>query len=243
MHPDRRAQSRWPVFVEDQRQYFDELIDSEWDAYCDPVWDRTRKFEVDSLLRVTGGGTVLDIGCGSGFHDLLFAQAPEVSSVTGVDYSERSVVRANASYPHPKVTRLVADYRYLSAGPFDIVVSYCVITHLRDWHEFLDTCQRLTHSGGHVGVYTPNGRRLENRLRRILGKRPALIDPQHFTEMGWGELARLGESVGLRAVARVSYGLNVPSPGIDVVPKRWSRSLGSLTPSLATRMGIIFRKA
>jgi len=197
---------------------------------------------VASLLRYTGGGRVLDIGCGSGFHDFLMAQSDHVTHVTGIDYSSASVARANEVFPHEKVTRYVADCRELSTGSYDIVVSYCVITHLTDWQSFMDTCRDLVRPGGYVGVYTPNARRIENRLRAAIGKPPALIDPQHYGEASPEEVKNLGASAGLEFVASFGYGLNLPSPGLDWVPRRWSLNLGRFFPSLSTRMGLVFKR-
>ena len=37
------TQEKYPEFLDDQRQFFDELITREWDTYQSPDWDRRRR--------------------------------------------------------------------------------------------------------------------------------------------------------------------------------------------------------
>ncbi|MBR1227416.1 MULTISPECIES: bifunctional 2-polyprenyl-6-hydroxyphenol methylase/3-demethylubiquinol 3-O-methyltransferase UbiG [unclassified Bradyrhizobium] len=60
--------------------------------------------------------TVVDIGCGVGFHDREMANYPFVDSVDAIDPSAASVEKANEHYPHPKVTRWVSGFDELSSS-------------------------------------------------------------------------------------------------------------------------------
>src|SRR5215211_943037 len=93
------------TYREDQRAFFDQLVSESWDAYQDPLWDRTRRLEIDALFGVVAPRRILDVGCGCGFHDLLMAERPGVEHVDGIDYSPRSVEVAEREYPHPRVRR------------------------------------------------------------------------------------------------------------------------------------------
>ena len=110
------TQEKYPTFLEDQRQFFDELITEEWDTYQSADWDRRRRLEVDSLFRLVTPRRVLDVGCGCGFHDVLMAERPGVEGVTGIDYSARSIEMAGHFYAHPKVSRGVEDIATMPPG-------------------------------------------------------------------------------------------------------------------------------
>ena len=86
---------RYREFVPDQRDFFDALVVEDWAAYFSLEWDETRRFEVHSLFERVQPSTILDIGCGCGFHDREMAQFPFVKKVTGIDYSAKSIEMAN----------------------------------------------------------------------------------------------------------------------------------------------------
>ena len=52
-------------FIENLREFFDELITQEWDTYIDPHWDKTRQVEIEEVLRIIPRPkSILDVGCG-----------------------------------------------------------------------------------------------------------------------------------------------------------------------------------
>src|SRR5882757_2544417 len=100
---------RYPDFLSDQRQFFDELITEEWQTYFSEEWDATRRFEIEKIFEHFKPARILDVGCGVGFHDAEMARYDFVGEVDAFDYSEKSVAKANATYGHPKVNRFVAN--------------------------------------------------------------------------------------------------------------------------------------
>lgn len=240
-----KVHDKYSTFLEDQRVFFDELITEEWESYHNPEWDRRRRFEVDCLFRLVKAETVLDVGCGCGFHDLLMAEMPGVKRVVGIDYSEKSIEVANRTYPHAKVSRSVCDIRQLPpSGEYDLVVSFQVIEHLPDAAAFLDLCRAQAKVGGHVAVVTPNRLRLANRLRILAGRPPILGDPQHFREYVPSELRELGKAVGLRHVGGFAYDLTfrLPRFGVSLLPAGVSLRLGHMVAPLADCFCVVFRR-
>jgi 2-polyprenyl-3-methyl-5-hydroxy-6-metoxy-1,4-benzoquinol methylase len=229
------TQDVYSEYQPDQREFFDRLITEDWDTYADPAWDRRRRLEVAKLFKHVSPRRVLDVGCGSGFHDLEMALRPGVEEVVGIDYSTRSIERAESEYPHPAVSRRVADVFELDPGDFDLAVSFQVIEHVPDARAFLEACRRQVRSGGWVAAITPNKLRGDNRWRRFRGKELDLIDPQHHTEFTPEELRSVAAGLALEPVATEGFGMtfHAPKVGRQVVPRRAGELLGPLLPPLA----------
>jgi 2-polyprenyl-3-methyl-5-hydroxy-6-metoxy-1,4-benzoquinol methylase len=233
------AHDRFPTYVEDQRAFFDRLVTDEWSSYLDPAWAAERRYEIRMLLRRVQPTTVLNVGCGAGFHDLDLAA--HVGHVVGIDTSVQSVACAERHNPHPRVERHVADVlRYQVGEPFDLVVSFQVLEHLPRPEAFLAACARL---GRHVAVFTPNPARLSNRLRRLARTPTKLEDPQHFAEYTTAQIDELCIAAGLRPFASFGYGMNVSWRGHRLLPPVLGRSLGRFLPALAYRHAVLARRA
>jgi 2-polyprenyl-3-methyl-5-hydroxy-6-metoxy-1,4-benzoquinol methylase len=239
------AQEKYPDFLNDQRQFFDELITREWHTYQSPEWDKRRRFEVDCLFRLVSPRKILDVGCGCGFHDVLMAEKSGVEEVLGIDYSEKSVETANRMYAHRNVQRRVEDISQTAAsGRYDLVVSFQVIEHLTDAAAFLQNCQRQAAPGGYLAVVTPNRLRLSNRLRILAGGQAQLGDPQHYREYVPAELIVLGNEQGLEYCGSFAYGisLRIPKTNLNLLPLPASLRLGHLFSPLAECFCVVFKR-
>lgn len=237
-----KTHEKYPQFLEDQRVFFDELVANEWHTYNNREWDRCRQYEVTHLFRHVRAETILDVGCGCGYHDLLMANRADVRQVYGIDYSPISIEMAEREYPHAKVSRQVADIHALGTDipQVDLVVSFQVIEHTTDPARFLRQCANHARSGGYVAVFTPNRLRLANRLRRMLGLPLRLSDPQHFQEFTAAELSALGRDEGLQPFVSFGYCIDLPFIG-TWLPMAWRLALGRCLPSLANGICVIFR--
>src|SRR3546814_5503301 len=98
------VQDRYQTCVQDQLEMFYELITEDWETYLNSDWDQSRRFEVAFLFDQVRPETVLDVGCGCGFHDQVMAGYDFVREVHAIDYSAKSIERANES--DRKSTRL-----------------------------------------------------------------------------------------------------------------------------------------
>jgi 2-polyprenyl-3-methyl-5-hydroxy-6-metoxy-1,4-benzoquinol methylase len=242
-----RLNSSWPPpvppgYLEDQRSLHDDKMRENWAAYQDPVWDASRTFEVQQIFRHVSPRTVLDVGCGCGFHDVVMGGLQGVERVDAFDYSEATIEVAELEYPHPKVRRWVSSIFDEPDGAYDLVVSFQVIEHLRDQAGFLAACARLTRPGGWVAVATPNRLRFDNRVRRAFGRHELVVDDTHFRELSRLELTAMAHDVGLMPRATFGYGLSVIVPRLNrqIVPRMAGVRLGSRVPPIANVFVTVF---
>jgi 2-polyprenyl-3-methyl-5-hydroxy-6-metoxy-1,4-benzoquinol methylase len=236
------TQSRFPNYMEDQRTFFDQLITEDWADYASPEWDFVRQYEIKALFRRIRPATILDIGCGCGFHDREMAMCGFVRQVDAIDYSSASIAKANEHYPHEKVTRWVADIKEMpTSTKYDLVVSFQVFEHVSDPEKFLRRCGDLCRSGGHVAVFTPNRRRLSNIRRWARFERALLLDPQHFKEYVAAEIVAMAQKCDLTGAYRFGYGMHGIS-WIDRMPVEKRIRLGEVVPFAAHGMCVVLRK-
>lgn len=230
-------QDRFTTYRADQREVFDAMATEDWASFSDPGAVSLWRFEADLLMRMVRPATILDLGCGVGFHDLEMARRPFVRHIEAVDYSARSIARARERFGHEKIRYAVADFADAAAveGEYDLVVAFQVIEHLEDPEAFLKICRRHCRRGGRVAILTSNRLRPYNRKQIRMGKAAILEDPMHRREFDKGELAELGRRCGLRPVRVFGYA---------VVPFwRWARLghwAGYWLPWLSERLGALY---
>lgn len=233
---------RYRRFRHDQREFFDALITEEWASYISAEWDQTRRHEVACLFEKTEPASILDIGCGCGFHDQEMASYPFVAEIEAFDYSLKSVEQADKAYPHPKVTRWVGDFaRDAPRRRYDLVVSFQVFEHLSEPVRYLEYCRAAVAPGGAIAVFTPNRLRLRNRLRMRDGLEPEVLDPQHYKEYTASEIFELGRQIGLLPQTYFGYGIGGNSL-VDRLSNRFRLRLGRALYPLASGLCVILRR-
>ena len=229
------------AFKSDQRQFFDDLITEEWNSYLSADWDSSRRYEIAGMFNLIQPESVLDIGCGCGFHDKEMAEFPFVKEVHAIDYSTKSIEAANREYPHLKVRRSTTDLRNLSTASYDLVVSWQVFEHLDDPDAYFQSASRVAHPDGWIVIFTPNRLRLSN-VKRILKRQPVqYCDPQHFYEYTPRELKKIGKRFGLECVHWFGYGLSGVKR-VDLLPIEKRLVLGSRFPWVADNFCMIYKK-
>jgi 2-polyprenyl-3-methyl-5-hydroxy-6-metoxy-1,4-benzoquinol methylase len=238
------------AFINDQRNFFDNLITNDWNTYINDQWDEERQHEIDEILkRIPMPETVLDIGCGCGYHDMIFAENHGVNRIIGIDYSVKSIDTANRKYHHPRVKRFVADIyqdreKILKEGPFDLVCSFQVIEHVTKVAEFMDNCKSLVKFGGHIAIVTPNFNNLQNSILKLLRRPIIYVDPLHFREYGVNALKHLGADVGLGYIDHFGRGLhlNIGKYTFLKFNSIIERPLNKLFPRMSDVIGVIFKR-
>lgn len=238
---------KYKDFVEDQRAFFDELITEDWASYNNSFWDFTRRFEIKQIMRQTSPQSILNVGSGCGFHDLEFSTYKDVTGVFGIDYSAKSIETANKHYSHPKIKRECFDVFTQAdkvSEQFDLVTSFQVIEHLKDYKYFVTFLASKTKKNGFVSIATPNSLNFVNRVRKLFGKETLLCDPMHFKEFSLSEMKELGEYCGLTYSASFGYGFsfNVKYDLNKFIPQRCLFYLGRIFPSLANVIVVTFKK-
>ncbi len=238
---------RYSQFESDQRRFFDELITEDWDAYKSVEWDYTRTFEIQKLFERVKPAHILDIGCGVGFHDVVMAGYPFVERVDAFDYSEQSVFRANAEYPHPKVNRFIADFAsHTVEQPYDLVVSFQVFEHLSEPEKYLAFCTEVCCEGGMVAIFTPNRLRYDNRALIRSGQPPILIDVMHFKEYTAEEIYQMGRRFGLKRAGWFGHTLYINNGWGSAWSPKWDykkrTQMGYLLPHYSHVICVLLRK-
>lgn len=88
--------------------------------------------------------TVLDLGCGFGWH-CRYAGEQKASSVTGIDISEKMIQRAREMTKDPSISyikRPIEDINF-SASPFDVVISSLAFHYIKS---FKTICEKVYNS-------------------------------------------------------------------------------------------------
>lgn len=143
--------------------------------------DLHRAFDRALATYLPQGGRVLDLGCGTGANlERLLALGLPFGSYTGVDLSEDMLTRAREKFAQVTNVQfqqldLLADP--LPEGPFDLVVSTWVFSHLPEPERVVEKAWgRLRHGGQMVLLFlTETGTWLDALIKpiaRIFSARP-----------------------------------------------------------------------
>jgi SAM-dependent methyltransferase len=178
--------------------------------------------------RHPGGGTLVDVGCGSGgLWPYLRGRFDRYVGVDAVRYD---------GFPAEGELRLAdldAGEVPLPAGSADVVAAVETIEHLENPRAFVRALARLARPGGWVAVTTPNQLSLLSRATLLLrGEHNAFRDssyPAHLTALLEVDLRRIAAECGLEEVA-VAYTRNGRVPGTGRhypgwISRLWPRGL------------------
>ena len=131
---------------------------------------------------------VLELGSGNGYGTHLLSDY--AGKITGVDISEEAVSYSNEKYKARNLVYTVMDITKLvfSDESFDIVVSFEVIEHIREYEKVICEAKRVLRIGGSFLLATPNGKYstgknpyhvkdfLMDELRLLLGKYFGIVE-------------------------------------------------------------------
>lgn len=164
-----------------------------------------------ALAEVRAGGTLVDLGCGSG--RVLPFLASQVSTYIGVD-----VIRYDDFPEDVEFRQLDLDTgtAALPDATADIVTAIETIEHLENPRALIRELTRLAKPGGWVVVTTPNNRSLLSLASLVLkGHFNAFLGesyPAHITALVELDLRRMFGECGLGEV-RVRFSLDGRIPG------------------------------
>jgi ubiquinone/menaquinone biosynthesis C-methylase UbiE len=150
--------------------------------------------------RIPVGGTVIDVGCGTGraLPALREAVGPR-GAVIAIDLTPEMLSRARPRGRAAHAALILADARHLpvATASADAVFAAGLITHLPDIEAGLRQLARVTRPGGQLIVFHPSGRAaLAARHGRTLGPDEPLNAPQlqHLTATTGWHLARYDDA-------------------------------------------------
>jgi SAM-dependent methyltransferase len=175
--------------------------------------------------RHTGGGTLLDVGCGSG--RLWPFVRDDFDRYVGVDAVRYDGFPTEGEF---HAADLDAGQVPLPDASAEVVVAVETVEHLENPRAFVRTLVRLARPGGWVIVTTPNQLSATSRLSLLLrGRHQAFGDgsyPAHITALLEVDLRRIAAECGLASVA-VEYS---GSARVPLTGRHYPRALARLWP-------------
>ena len=198
--------------------------------------DQAQEAKLDLICRkidLQPGQRVLDIGCGwGGFAG--FAAERYGASVVGVTLSEPQAALGGELSAGLPVTLRVQDYRDVSDGPYDAIVSIGMFEHVgyRNYRTFFEVCRRLLKPQGTLLLHTIGGLR------------------SHYTTDPWFDANIFPHSMlpSAKQIAEATEGLFVMedwhSFGHDYDPTlmAWNANFEASWPALRAKYGERFRR-
>jgi 2-polyprenyl-3-methyl-5-hydroxy-6-metoxy-1,4-benzoquinol methylase len=175
--------------------------------------------------RHSGGGTLVDVGCGAGA--LWPFLRGRFERYVGLD-----VVRYDGFPADGEFNAVDLDRGELPVvdGTGDVVAAVETIEHLENPRAFVRTLARLARPGGWVIVTTPNQHSLLSKATFLLrGEHNAFRDgsyPAHVTALLHADLRRMAAECGLREIALEFSG----SGRIPGTARHWPGLVGRLSP-------------
>lgn len=199
------------------------------------------KQRLTELLALQPGGHVLDVGCGTGDDARVMAtRVGRTGRVVGVDNSEAMIAEARR---RAEAESLAIDYRVVNAmqlpfddESFDATRADRSLMHVPDARQVLSEMQRVTKTGGRVGVFEVDFETLTiDADDRVLARKISHTWCDGFKN-GWlgRRMPRLFAELGLCEV-RVTPYVMILTPGM-LLPL-----LGSATTELAVEKGVVTR--
>ena len=187
---------------------FDDLYSD--DAYLNKslvAYDLSRKYRIERfakeriaiLNQYHHEGTLLDVGCGTGW---FLEEATKKYQVAGVEYSDslRSWLQDNLGISSWKTIEDVP-------GNFDIITAFDLIEHVVDPYLMLQKMKNKLKKDGKILIYTPN----KNSLSfKILGEKNNLVcPPQHLFYFDEISFIKMANKVGLICISYETKGTDV----------------------------------
>lgn len=171
-----------------------------------------------TVLGVSQGDRVLDLGCGEGRHVIALACEPGVKAV-GIDlgYQDLSTAKSRmadcAEFKHPDSQFLIAQSDGLKLPfadhSFDRVIISEVLEHIPDWQAMLNEGKRVLKPGGHLAVSVP--RAWPERLCWWLSEAYHSVPGGHIRIFNANELSNTITAAGFTRYKRhYAHALHVP---------------------------------
>jgi 2-polyprenyl-3-methyl-5-hydroxy-6-metoxy-1,4-benzoquinol methylase len=176
--------------------------------------------------RHPGGGTLVDVGCGSG--QLWPHVRTHFGRYVGVDVVRYDGFPSDGEFHALDLDRGAAP---LPDGVADVAAGVETIEHLENPRAFVRELTRLAKPGGWIIITTPNQHSLLSKTRFVLrGEHAAFTDtsyPAHLTALLAVDLRRMAAECGLMDVAIEYSGRGrVPSTGTH-----WPSAISRLFPT------------
>lgn len=180
-------------------------------------WPRNR---VEAILHsVSGGGRVLDVGCGNGH--LLYQLREKFNRLVGLEFSAHRLQQAKINLSEFDFTPLegsAEDMSEITSNSIDYIVSADTIEHIPDVYTASKEFFRVLRPGGFLVINTPNIAFIKKRILLLFGRFPStsqpnegfgsdiLFDGGHLHYFTFRSLSLLLEREGFVIKERIGYG-------------------------------------
>lgn len=168
-------------------------------------WSRRLAPLLAEFAKISDGGRVLDVGCGTGSLTKTLLGMTRRAEIVGIDPVAPFVEYARRQVRDARVSFEVGDAQALPfpAASFDCALSCLVFHFIPDELKAAGEMRRVTRPGGTVAACTWDMRGLE--MTALFWDVAAELDPaaeakRHRKLMQAGQLAALWQSAGFRAV-------------------------------------------
>ncbi|MDD5633662.1 MAG: class I SAM-dependent methyltransferase [Candidatus Omnitrophica bacterium] len=193
--------------------------------------------------------TVLDLGCGDG--TIAHALSSKVRYVDAIDVSEEAIKLAQRTNNVDNIHYVCAPMEnYMKDKAYDLILMYESMEHIFNPEYMLSKIYNLLKPGGKLILSTPNSRRFDIYLFRLLGyfKRKQYsyeVYEDHVREYSYGQIKRMLEAKGFRIVTteglflslKMSCKLSKKSAFLRLMAKT-----GNLFPRLAHHLYFVVEK-
>jgi SAM-dependent methyltransferase len=180
------------------------------------VW--TRRAIVQRVAPVANTGTVVDLGCSTGYLLEDLSAALPRPQLVGVDLVASGLAKAHGLVPSARLLQADACVLPFEDACIDLVTSANLLEHVPNDHLALAEIKRVLRPGGQALIVVPAGPGTFDYYDRFLG---------HERRYAHGELARKSREAGLEVVEEINLG-SLLYPAFWLVKKRNRRWLGHL---------------
>jgi len=176
------------------------------------VWHFLRYKRLADIVNKMEGRLILDVGCGRGMQDFLFAG----KTVVGIDLSSENIREAKRIERTMRKLEsatndfIVADLNFLPLKEeFDIVICAEVLEHLKDDRKALSSMMSTLKDHGFLLLTLPNIQRLQFSPKALLGH-GGFMHSNHIREYKVDGIPYLVHSLPLKTLKLAGLYLNFP---------------------------------
>lgn len=135
-----------------------EAIDDYWARSVSESTHRQRVAELSRSFLPVSGGSLLEVGCGSGrIREHLIATGLSSASYVGVDLAVRMLALARRRSPEARLARADGFALPFRDGQFDLVVAFEVVGHLPEFAPLVREMLRVSRGRVLWTVWTASG--------------------------------------------------------------------------------------
>lgn len=198
----------------------------------------TFRRRMDVIGRLVKRGTLLDVGCATGFF--LEVAKERGWKVQGLELSRFAYEYAKRKRRLPVINRTLEQAGFGNSS-FDAVTMFDVIEHLPDPKKTVQEIHRVLRKGGVVAITTPN---IGSLVARLLGKRWEEVRRvrEHIYFFSEGTLRKMLKSVGFEILKVETAGRYFSVKSAIERGKLYSKPVFSLVEALSGIFGLRERK-